>query len=69
MVEINNNKGQKMTEKQKRNLLNRLSEYKNYLITNMTDKKVYDDIWQMSDINKLNKDLKFIKKLINNKKK
>jgi len=35
----------------------------------MTDKKVYDDIWQMSDINKLNKDLKFIKKLINNKKK
>jgi hypothetical protein len=56
-----------MTEKQKVNLLNRLSDYKNYLITNMTDNKVYDDIWQVSDINKLNKDLRFIKKLINNK--
>jgi len=56
-----------MTEKQKVNLLNRLSDYKNYLITNMTDNKVYDDIWQVSDINRLNKDLRFIKKLINNK--
>ena len=57
-----------MTEKQKVNLLNRLSDYKNYLITNMTDNKVYDDIWQVSDINRLNKDLRLIKKLINNKK-
>jgi hypothetical protein len=56
-----------MTEKQKVNLLGRLNNYKDYLIINMTDKKVYDDTWQVSDINRFNKDLRFIKKLINNK--
>ena len=56
-----------MTEKQKVNLLGRLNNYKDYLIINMTDKKVYDDIWQVSNINRLNKDLRFIKKLINKK--
>ena len=55
-----------MTEKQKVNLLSRLNNYKDYLIINMTDKKVYNDTWQVSDINRLNKDLGFIKKLINN---
>jgi hypothetical protein len=53
-----------MTEKQKVNLLNRLSNYKNYLITNMTDKELYSDYWQTSDINRLDKDIRFIKKLI-----
>jgi hypothetical protein len=57
-----------MTNAQKINLLSRLNNYKDYLIVNMTDKKVYNDIWQQSDINRLNKDLKLIKKLINNKK-
>jgi hypothetical protein len=57
-----------MTEKQKVNLLSRLNNYKDYLIINMTDKKVYNDTWQVSDINRLNKDLGFIKKLINNTK-
>ena len=57
-----------MTEKQKVNLLSRLNNYKDYLIINMTDKKVYNDTWQVSDINRLNKDLVFIKKLINNTK-
>ena len=56
-----------MTEKQKVNLLNRLNDYKNHLIINMTDKKLYSDYWQKSDINRFNKDLKLIKKLINNK--
>ena len=56
-----------MTEKQKVSLLNRLNDYKDHLIINMTDKKLYSDYWQKSDINRLNKDLKFIKKLINNK--
>ena len=56
-----------MTEKQKVNLLNRLNDYKDYLIINMTDKKLYNDYWQKSDINRFNKDLKLIKKLINNK--
>ena len=56
-----------MTEKQKVNLLNRLNDYKDYLIINMTDKKLYSDYWQKSDINRFNKDLKLIKKLINNK--
>ena len=56
-----------MTEKQKISLLSRLNNYKEYLIINMTDKKVYNDTWQVSDINRLNKDLRFIKKLINNK--
>jgi len=63
---LNNNKGKTMTEKQKISLLNRLNNYKEYLIINMTDKKVYNDTWQVSDINRLNKDLKVIKKLINN---
>ena len=49
-----------MTNKQKINLLNRLNNYKDYLIVNMTDKKVYNDIWQRSDINRLNKDLLWI---------
>ena len=56
-----------MTEKQKVNLLNRLNDYKDYLIINMTDKKLYSDYWQKSDINRFNKDLKLIKKLINNR--
>ena len=56
-----------MTEKQKVNLLNRLNDYKDYLIINMTDKKLYNDYWQKSDINRFNKDLKLIKKLINKK--
>ena len=56
-----------MTEKQKVNLLNRLNDYKNHLIINMTDKKLYSDYWQKSDINRFNKDLKLIKKLINNR--
>ena len=56
-----------MTEKQKISLLSRLNNYKEYLIINMTDKKVYNDTWQVSDINRLNKDLRVIKKLINNK--
>ena len=53
-----------MTEKQKVNLLNRLNDYKDHLIINMTDKKLYSDYWQKSDINRFNKDLKIIKKLI-----
>jgi len=57
----------RLTEKQKINLLNRLNDYKDHLIINMTDKKLYDDYWQKSDINRFNKDLKLIKKLINNK--
>jgi hypothetical protein len=56
-----------MTEKQKVSLLNRLNDYKDHLIINMTDKKLYSDYWQKSDINRFNKDLKLIKKLINNK--
>ena len=56
-----------MTEKQKVSLLNRLNDYKDYLIINMTDKKLYNDYWQKADINRFNKDLKLIKKLINNK--
>jgi hypothetical protein len=56
-----------MTEKQKVSLLNRLNDYKTHLIINMTDKKLYSDYWQKSDINRFNKDLKLIKNLINNK--
>ena len=56
-----------MNEKQKVNLLNRLNDYKNHLIINMTDKKLYSDYLQKSDINRINKDLKLIKKLINNR--
>jgi len=53
-----------MTEKQKINLLNRLNDYKDHLIINMTDKKLYSDYWKKSDVNRFNKDLKIIKKLI-----
>ena len=53
-----------MTEKQKVNLLNRLNDYKDHLIINMTDKKLYSDYWKKSDVNRFNKDLKIIKKLI-----
>jgi len=53
-----------MTEKQKIDLLYFLDVYKDDLIINMTDKKLYNDPWQKSDINLLNKHFKFIKKLI-----
>jgi len=53
-----------MTEKQKIDLLYFLDVYKNDLIINMTDKKLYDDPWQKSDINLLNKHFRLIKKLI-----
>jgi hypothetical protein len=43
-----------MTEKQKIDLLYFLDVYKDDLIINMTDKKLYDDPWQKSDINLLN---------------
>jgi hypothetical protein len=38
--------------------------YKEYLIINMTDKKVYNDTWQVSDINRLNKGINDAKSLI-----
>jgi hypothetical protein len=53
-----------MTEKQKIDLLYFLDVYKDDLIINMTDKRLYDDPWQKSDINLLNKHFKLIKKLI-----
>jgi hypothetical protein len=53
-----------MTEKQKIDLLYFLDVYKDDLIINMTDKKLYDDPWQKSDITLLNKHFKLIKKLI-----
>jgi len=53
-----------MTEKQKIDLLYFLDVYKDDLIINMTDKKLYNDPWQKSDINLLNKHFKLIKKLI-----
>ena len=53
-----------ITGKQKVNLLNRLNDYKDHLIINMTDKKLYSDYWKKSDVNRFNKDLKIIKKLI-----
>jgi hypothetical protein len=53
-----------MTEKQKIDLLYFLDVYKDDLIINMTDKKLYDDPWQKSDINLLNKHFRLIKKLI-----
>ena len=53
-----------MTEKQKKDLLYWLNNYKDYLIINMTDKKLYSDYWKKSDVNRFNKDLKIIKKLI-----
>ncbi len=54
-----------MTEKQKINFFNWLDTYKIYLIDNLTDNKIYDDPWKKSDINRLNKHISFIKKLIN----
>jgi len=56
-----------MTEKQKKDLLYWLDNYKDYLIINMTDEKVYSDVWQKSDINRLNKHIRLIKKLIKEK--
>jgi hypothetical protein len=53
-----------MTEKQKIDLLYFLDVYKDDLIINMTDKKLYDDPWQKSDINLLNNHFRLIKKLI-----
>jgi hypothetical protein len=53
-----------MTEKQKIDLLYFLDVYKDDLIINMTDKKLYDDPWQKSDINLLNKHFRLIKKLV-----
>jgi hypothetical protein len=53
-----------MTEKQKIDLLYFLDVYKDDLIINMTDKKLYNDPWQKSDINLLNKHFRLIKKLI-----
>jgi hypothetical protein len=54
-----------MTKKQKINFFNWLDTYKIYLIDNLTDNKIYDDPWKKSDINRLNKHISFIKKLIN----
>jgi hypothetical protein len=57
-----------MTKKQKRNLLGWLDMYRHYLIINLTDKEIYKDAWQKSDINRLDRHLKIIKKLISNSK-
>ena len=57
-----------MTKKQKRNLLGWLNMYRHYLIINLTDKKIYTDNWQKSDINRLDRHLKIIKKLISKSK-
>ena len=53
-----------MTDAQRKELLNYLDIYKDNLIFNMTDEKVYNDPWKQSDINRLNKHLRLIKKLI-----
>ncbi len=53
-----------MNKEQQKELLHYLNIYKGNLITNMTDAKIYQDPWQQSDINKLNKHLRLIKKLI-----
>ena len=53
-----------MNKEQQKELLHYLNIYKGDLITNMTDAKIYQDPWQQSDINKLNKHLRLIKKLI-----
>jgi hypothetical protein len=59
------NKGAGMMNKeQQKELLHYLNIYKGDLITNMTDEKVYNDPWKQSDINRLNKHLRLIKKLI-----
>jgi len=42
--------------------------YRHYLIINLTDKKIYTDNWQKSDINRLDRHLKIIKKLIDKSK-
>jgi len=57
-----------MTKRKKKNLLYWLDNYKDYLIINMTDAKVYSDPWQKSDIYRLNRQLKTIKQLIMEKK-
>ncbi len=62
---ITTNKGARtMNKEQQKELLHYLNIYKGDLITNMTDVKIYQDPWQQSDINKLNKHLRLIKKLI-----
>jgi ribosome-binding ATPase YchF (GTP1/OBG family) len=53
-----------MTDKQQKELLYYLNVYKNHLVDNMTDDKIYNDPWKKDDINKLNKHAKLIKKLI-----
>jgi hypothetical protein len=53
-----------MNKEQQKELLHYLNIYKGDLITNMTDEKVYNDPWKQADINKLNKHLRLIKKLI-----
>ena len=42
--------------------------YRHYLIINLTDKEIYKDAWQKSDINRLDRHLKIIKKLISKSK-
>ena len=61
---ITNKGARTMTNAQRKEILNYLDIYKDYLIFHMTDKEVYNDPWQQSDINKLNKHLRVIKKLI-----
>jgi len=56
-----------ITEKQQKELFYYLNIYKNYLIENMTDDKIYNDVWQQDDINKLNKHIRLIKKIIKEK--
>lgn len=53
-----------MTKKQKEDLLSGLDIYKEALIINMTDKQLYNDPWKQSDINKMNKHFRLIKKII-----
>ena len=53
-----------MNKEQQKELLHYLNIYKGNLITNMTDKEVYNDPWKQADINKHNKHLRLIKKLI-----
>jgi hypothetical protein len=53
-----------MNKKQKIDLLYFLDVYRDDLIINMTDKKLYSDYWKKSDIDLLNKHLRLIKKLI-----
>jgi len=56
-----------ITEKQQKELFYYLNIYKNHLIENMTDDKIYNDVWQQEDINKLNKHIRLIKKIIKEK--